>query len=159
MDLMSNFWNFFWTMFWIFAFVAYLFVLFGIIGDLFRDRGTNGWLKAVWMVFLIFLPFLTALVYLIARGRGMAERQAEAARQAQEAADSYIRGVAGSSGAEEIAKANALRESGAITQQEFELLKARALAGQSAAADAGTVQDTGRAAGMGPVGNVGMAPG
>jgi len=158
MDLMNSFWDFFWYMFWIFAFVAYLFALFAIIGDLFRDRALNGWLKAVWLIFLLFLPFLTALVYLIARGRSMAERQAEAAMQAQQAADSYIRGVAGSSGAEEIAKANALRESGAITQQEFELLKSRALAGRPAESS-GRVQDTGMTPGTGPVGNVGMVPG
>jgi hypothetical protein len=158
MELMNSFWDFFLYMFWIFAFVAYLFALFAIIGDLFRDRAMNGWLKAVWLVFLLFLPFLTALVYLIARGRSMAERQAEAAMQAQHAADAYIRGVAGSSGAEEIAKANALRESGAINQQEFELLKARALAGQPAEST-GRVQDAGMRPGAGPVGNVGMAPG
>jgi hypothetical protein len=155
---MNSIWDFFLYMFWIFAFVAYLFALFAIIGDLFRDRGMNGWLKAVWLVFLLFLPFVTALVYLIARGRSMAERQAEAAMQAQQAADAYIRGVAGSGGAEEIAKAHALRESGAISQQEFELLKSRALAGQSAETTT-RAQDVGMVPGAGPVGNVGMAPG
>ena len=73
-----GFWNSFgdiiWWFLWIFAFTAYLFVLFAILADLFRDHELNGWWKALWIIFLIFVPFLTALVYLIARGRGMAER-------------------------------------------------------------------------------------
>jgi hypothetical protein len=120
----------------IFVFVAYLIALFSIIGDLFRDHKLNGawkalWFvfawKALWFVFLIFVPFLTALVYLIARGRGMGQRAAAQVQQAQEAQDQYIRQVAGGATAE-IAGAKQLLDSGAITQSEFEALKAKALA-------------------------------
>lgn len=129
MTFLSNFWDFLWALFWAFAFIAYLFAIFAIIGDLFRDHKLNGWWKALWIIFLIFLPFLTALVYLIARGKGMAERSAAAAAQAQRATDDYIRSAAGTaaSPSEEIAKAKALLDSGAITQAEFDSLKAKAL--------------------------------
>ncbi|WP_431277236.1 SHOCT domain-containing protein [Leifsonia poae] len=124
-----NFWDFVVYSFWIFAWIAYLMVLFSIIGDLFRDRELNGWLKAVWIIFLIFLPFLTALVYLIARGRSMSKRQLEAVSQAQSDTDAYIRTVAStSSPADEIAKAKTLLDAGAITPAEFEKIKAGALA-------------------------------
>ncbi|AGW40496.1 hypothetical protein O159_02670 [Leifsonia xyli subsp. cynodontis DSM 46306] len=122
----SNFWDVLWTIFWGFAFVAYLFALFAVVGDLFRDTKLNGGWKALWIVFLIFLPFLTVLVYLIARGRGMADRQAARAQQAQRQTEDYIRSVAGSPAAE-IAKARQLLDSGTITAQEFERLKALAL--------------------------------
>ena len=71
-----GFWDFLWLLVWTFFFVMYLMVLFQIIGDLFRDHGMSGWLKAVWIIALLLVPFLSALIYLIARGRGMAERQA-----------------------------------------------------------------------------------
>jgi ABC-type multidrug transport system fused ATPase/permease subunit len=124
-----NFWDFVSFFFWTFVFIAYLMILFSIIGDLMRDHKLNGWWKAVWVIFLIFLPFLTALVYLIARGRGMAERQQAAMLAAQSDTNSYIRTVAGtSSPADDIAKAKALLDSGALTQAEFDSLKANALA-------------------------------
>ena len=72
-----NFWSIVGLFFWSFVFIAYLFVLFAIIGDLFRDHQLNGWLKALWIIFLVFVPFLTALVYLIARGNHMAARPAQ----------------------------------------------------------------------------------
>lgn len=125
-----DFWDFLWLFFWGFIFFAYLMVLFAIIGDIFRDPELNGWLKAVWTIFLVFLPILTALVYVIARGQGMARRQAEAAMQARAEADTYIRSVAVSSPADEIARAKNLLDSGAITQSEFDALKARALGSQ-----------------------------
>ncbi|MFE4951966.1 SHOCT domain-containing protein [Leifsonia sp. NPDC056665] len=125
---MSNFWSTVWLFFWCFAFVAYLFALFAIIGDLFRDQKLNGWWKAVWIIFLIFVPFLTALIYLIARGRGMAERNMKEAVDTQAAVDAHIRDVTSTtSPADEIAKAQALLDAGAITQDEFAHLKARAL--------------------------------
>jgi len=71
---MGGFWDLFWWFFWVFVFVTYLIVLFSIIVDVFRDHTLNGWLKAVWLIFLIFVPFLTGVVYVIARGKGMAER-------------------------------------------------------------------------------------
>ncbi len=128
MTYLSTFWDFLWSLFWLFAFIAYLFAIFAIIGDLFRDHRLNGWWKAVWIVFLIFLPFLTALVYLIARGGGMAERSQKAAAAQQRAAEGYIREVAGTATpSDEIAKAKALLDSGVITQEEFAALKAKAL--------------------------------
>ena len=123
-----DFWDFFWLLVWSFFFIAYLMVLFQIIADLFRDRELSGWWKAVWIIFLIFLPILTSLVYLIARGRGMSERQAAAVAQAKHDTDTYIRQVAGASPAEQITHAKALLDSGAITPDEFAQLKAKALA-------------------------------
>lgn len=122
------FWETLGWMLWATVFIGYLFALFAIIGDLFRDRGLNGWWKALWVVFLIFLPFLTVLIYLIARGQGMAERSSRAARAAEDATESYIREVAGRTPTEEIAAAAALRDSGAISADDFERLKAKALA-------------------------------
>jgi Short C-terminal domain/Phospholipase_D-nuclease N-terminal len=124
---MNSFWEWFWIAFLTFAFVAYLFAMFTIIVDLFRDKTVSGWMKAVWFIFLILFPVLTALVYLIARGGGMAERQMKDAQAVKEAQDSYIRDVAGSSPADQIAKAKELHNSGAITDEEYEALKAKAL--------------------------------
>jgi predicted PurR-regulated permease PerM len=129
MDFWNNIWDVFWFFFWSFAFIAYLFALFSIVADLFRDRTLNGWWKALWIVFLVFVPFLTALVYLVSRGRGMAERSQRQAQEAQTRADDYIRNVAAPSSADEIAKAKALLDSGTITADEYAALKSRALAG------------------------------
>jgi hypothetical protein len=125
----NSFWDFFWFILSFFLLMAYLLVLFQIIGDLFRDKDLSGALKAVWVFFLIFIPILTSLVYLIARGQGMTERSVHAAQAAQADADSYIRSVASAaSPADEIARAKALLDAGSITQPEFEALKAKALA-------------------------------
>jgi hypothetical protein len=115
-----------WT-FWFMVFIAYLMVLFSILADLFRDETLNGWVKALWVILLVFVPFLTALVYLIARGRGMAERNAAQIMQQKDAADTYIRTVAGPSPVEEIDKAKTLLDEGIITDAEFEAIKSRAL--------------------------------
>ena len=125
-----DFWDFFWLLIWTFFLVMYLMILFHIIGDLFRDKDLSGWWKALWIIFLIIFPFLAAFIYLIARGRGMAERQAGEMRKAQVATDQYIKSVAsqGSSPADQIASAKSLLDSGAITQEEFEQLKVKALA-------------------------------
>lgn len=128
MNLWQDFWQILVWMLWAVVLISYLFALFAIIGDLFRDHKLNGWWKAVWIVFLVFLPFLTALVYIIARGQGMAERSERAARDAESATQTYIRDVAGRSPSDEIAAAAALRESGAINDEEFAQLKAKALA-------------------------------
>lgn len=126
---MNSFSDWFWLLVWTFFFVCYLMVLFQIIIDLFRDRDLSGWWKALWIIFLIIFPFLAAIIYLIARGRGMGERQAGEIRRAQAASDQYIQSVAGRSNpAEQIASAKSLLDSGAITQEEFDKLKARALA-------------------------------
>jgi ABC-type multidrug transport system fused ATPase/permease subunit len=127
-DFWSNFWNVIWLFFWIFAFIAYLMALFAVIADLFRDHKLNGWWKAVWIIFLVFLPFLTVLVYLIARGRGMGERSQREAKAAQDSANDYIKSVAGTSPADEIAKAKGLLDAGTITQAEYDAIKAKALA-------------------------------
>lgn len=114
-----------------FAFVAYLMVMFSIIGDIFRDKETSGVVKAIWLVALIFLPFATAVVYVIVRGRGMAERQARSAEDLRAQQDAYIRDVASTSAsapADQIAQAQALREQGVISAEEFERLKQKALA-------------------------------
>ncbi len=115
-------------MLWAVVFISYLFALFAIITDLFRDHTLSGWWKAVWALFLIFLPFVTALVYLIARGEGMSARSRAAGQDADAAVATYIRETAGKSPASEISAAADLLASGAITQQEFEALKAKALA-------------------------------
>ncbi len=124
----GSFWDLIWWFLWAFIFVSYLFALFSIIGDLFRDRTLAGGWKAVWIFFLIFFPIVTALVYLIARGRGMGQRQSAAVEQYKTAQDDYIRQVAGSSPTDQIAQAKSLLDAGAITQSEFETLKAKALA-------------------------------
>jgi len=123
----GSFWDLIWWFIWIFVFVAYLMALFAIIADLFRDHKLNGWWKALWIVFLIFVPFLTALVYLIARGGGMAQRSQREVQQIQQAQDDYIKQVAGTSPSEEIAKAKALLDAGTISQAEYERIKAKAL--------------------------------
>jgi len=129
---MSNFWSVIWVVIWSFVFVAYLMVFFRILTDLFSDHELSGWFKALWIIFLIFVPFLTALIYLVSRGQGMAERQMARIRQAQGQTDAYIKQVAGSGGggsaASNIADAKALLDSGAINKAEFEKLKAKALA-------------------------------
>lgn len=127
----QGFWGSFWDIIWWFLlayiFFAYLFALFAIIGDLFRDHKLNGWLKAVWIFFLIFAPFITALIYLIARGSGMAQRSAAQAEQFKSAQDDYIKQVAGNSPTEEIAKAKGLLDAGTISQAEYDQIKAKVL--------------------------------
>ncbi len=126
-----SFWDIVWFIFIFFAFMAYLMVIFNVIGDLFRDDSVSGWVKALWIIALIFLPFLTLLLYLIVRGKGMAERTAAGMEKARRAQDEYVRSVAGSSATsapEQIAKAKELLDSGAITADEFAALKSKALA-------------------------------
>jgi hypothetical protein len=122
-----DFWNYFWIIVEIFFFVTYLLMLFWIVSDLFRDRELSGWWKAVWVVFLIIFPFISALVYLLARGGGMAARQQADVQVAKASTDAYIRQVSGSSPAEQIATAKELLDAGAIDQSEFDKLKAAAL--------------------------------
>ncbi|MGW5153668.1 PLDc N-terminal domain-containing protein [Rhodococcus koreensis] len=124
---MDGFWDFFWFVTVTFLFVAYLMVLFQIITDLFRDHQMSGWLKALWLVFLFLIPFLSALIYLIVRNEGMTARSAAAFRQVKQAQDSYIREVAGQSPAQQIAEAKALLDSGAITEPEFQAIKSKSL--------------------------------
>jgi hypothetical protein len=121
-----------WTMILFFCWVAWIWMLIVIIGDVFR-RDMSGWGKAAWCVFLIFLPFLGALIYLITNGSSMSERRLQEMQASQKHFDSYVRSVASDGGggggaASEIAKAKELLDSGAITEAEFSSLKAKALA-------------------------------
>jgi type VI protein secretion system component VasK len=124
-----DFGQFFWLLIWSFIFVMYLMILFQILTDLFRDKELSGWWKALWVIALIIFPFVTALIYLIARGRGMAERRAGEIQQVQQQTDEYIQQVAGRGNpAEQIATAKSLLDQGTINQAEFDRLKAAALA-------------------------------
>jgi len=112
----------------IFFLVIWVWILITIMIDLFRDQEVSGWWKAVWVFFLIVFPFLTALVYLIVRGHGMRERAIQHQADMQKASESYIKEVAGTSPVDELHKLNDLREKGAISQQEFDSLKAKIVA-------------------------------
>jgi len=124
---MSNFWDVVWLMVSTFFFVAYLVIMFQIVVDLFRDQELGGGAKVLWVIGLIFLPVLTAIVYIIARGSGMARRQLASAQNARAATETYIKEVAGRSPAADIAEAKALLDAGTINQAEFDKLKAKAL--------------------------------
>ena len=125
---MSNFWDAMWLIVSTFVFIAYLMILFQIVADLFRDNELGGGSKALWLICLIFLPMLTAVIYVIVRGSGMAKRQMAALERTKKETDAYIREVAGKSPAEQIADAKALLDAGTITEEEFVKLKAKALA-------------------------------
>lgn len=129
MDFLNSLWDLIVLFFWAFVFIAAIWALIAIINDLLRDKDLNGWWKALWIVFLVFVPFLTSLVYIITRGSGMAHRSAKEASQVQHAAEDYIRNIASSGPADEITKAKALHDAGTITAEEFETLKRRALQG------------------------------
>ena len=124
---MSNFWDIVWLMISTFVFIAYLIIMFQIVVDLFRDHELGGFAKVLWIIGLIFLPFLTAIVYIIARGSGMARRQQASMQKARSETESYIKTVAGKSPAADIAEAKGLLDAGTITQAEFDKLKAKAL--------------------------------
>jgi hypothetical protein len=118
-----------WTMFVFFAWILFFWMLFAVFGDLFRRHDISGWGKAGWTILVICLPFLGILIYLIAEGRAMGERSQRAAQEQQAQTDTYIKSVAGSNGsADQIAKAKGLLDSGAISQAEYDALKAKALA-------------------------------
>ena len=121
-------WDFLWHFLIIFGWIAYLIVLFQILTDLlWRDHKTSGVAKAIWVIFLLVVPWFTALVYLIVRGGDMTRRAREAAAAAQKQTDDYIRQAAGRSPAQEIADAKALLDAGSISQSEFDALKTKAL--------------------------------
>jgi len=120
------------ALFEFFIFFAWFMCLWWILGDVFRSRDLGGPAKTIWVLFIIVLPFLGMLVYLIARGHGMTERAIESQKELQRRQTEYIQSVAGgsagSSAAEQIASAKALLDAGAITPQEFDQIKAKALA-------------------------------
>jgi hypothetical protein len=112
----------------IFLFVVWIWILFTIITDLFRDHEMSGWGKAAWLLFLVFIPFLTGLVYLIVRGSGMRDRAIKAQTDAKKHFDEYVQQQAHTSPADELHKLNDLREKGALSQDEFDRAKEKLLA-------------------------------
>jgi hypothetical protein len=118
--------NILWTMIVFFAWVAWIWIVITVLIDVFRRGDIGGWGKAAWVVFVILVPFLGVLVYLIAEHDGMRERSERQVKAQQQAFDSYVRETAGGS-ATEIAKAKELLDAGAITQAEFDAIKAKAL--------------------------------
>jgi hypothetical protein len=126
----NSFGDFFWLLVWAFVFGCYLVVLFQVVIDLFRDENLSGWWKAVWIFFLIFVPFLSVLIYVIARGRGMAERRQEALGGGRRDEEAYVPPpiMTIPNPADQIQSAQKLLDSGTISQAEFDQLKQKALA-------------------------------
>lgn len=126
---MNSFSDFFWLLLWAFVFTCYLIVLFQVFGDLFRDRDLSGWWKAVWIIFLIIAPFLSVLIYVIARGTGMAERRQESLGGGRRDEEVYVPPpvMKIDNPAGQIATAQQLLDSGTISQTEFDQLKQKAL--------------------------------
>ena len=125
-----SFWDVLWFIIITYVFFAYLMIMFRVVVDLFRDPEVSGVGKALWLIGLIFLPFLVLVIYLIARGDGMARRAAADMQQARAQQEAYIKEVAGSSGSatDQIAQGKELLDTGAISEQEYASLKAKALA-------------------------------
>ena len=112
----------------IFIFAMYLMILFSVIGDLFRDHETSGGVKALWIFFFLFFPFISLLIYLIARGSGMQKRALAASQQQQQQYNEYVKSVAGQGDpAQQIAKGKELLDAGTISQEEFDAIKTKAL--------------------------------
>ena len=129
-NITNDFWDVLLWSFWFFIWITAIFIWFRCVFDMFSDRTLSGWAKAGWAILLIFVPWLGALIYLIARGRSMTQRQLDAAATMKAEQDKYIQQVAGSSKtpAEQIADAKGLLDSGVISQDEYASLKAKALA-------------------------------
>ncbi len=125
--LATTFLTFLWSLIVIFFMVIFFILLFQVLGDLFRRHDASGWKKTFWVIFLIVFPFLGLFVYYITNGNGMAERSAQSAQRAEEEFGTYVRQVSSEGAADQIAKAKQLLDSNAITQEEFEALKAKAL--------------------------------
>lgn len=124
-----NFGSFLWDALLVFAWIIWFWLLITVFSDLFRRHDLSGWGKAGWIVFVIVLPYLGVLIYLIAQHEGMANRNMQQAQAAQSQFDQYVQSVAGQNDpSEQIAKAKNLLDSGAITQAEYEQIKAKALA-------------------------------
>ena len=116
------------SVFEIFIFVVWFWILFTIIGDLFRDHEMSGWAKAVWIVFLVFVPYISMIVYLVARSSGMRERGLQAQSEAKHHFDSYVQEQAHASPADELHKLHELKEKGGLSSEEYERAKAKLLA-------------------------------
>jgi hypothetical protein len=122
-----------WSMLWFFLFVIWIWMLFSVFGDIFRSDDLSGWGKALWSIFVIFLPYLGVFVYLVARGQGMVEHSARDAAQREALFRQHVQAAAGSGGggggaADEIARLADLRDKGVLTEDEFQAAKAKALA-------------------------------
>jgi hypothetical protein len=117
----------FWSMLWFFLFFIWIWILITVFADIFRSQDLSGWGKAIWVIFVIFLPYLGVFVYLIARGHKMSEHAMQAAQAQDAAAKQYIRDAAGTSGspADELARLADLKEKGVIDDAEFQRLKAK----------------------------------
>jgi len=121
--------NIFWTILIVFAWVAWFWVLITIISDLFSRHDIGGWGKALWMIFVVVMPFLGVFIYLVSQGKGMGERRMAQVQANQQQFDTYVRQVAANEGpADQIAKAKDLLDKGTIDQGEFDRIKAQALA-------------------------------
>jgi len=119
---------FFWWILWAFYFFAYLYVIIFVVRDLFRDDSVNGWLKALWIIALVFVPFLTGIIYILVNGKGIAEREYATHVRAPEEDD--YKPSASASPSEDIARAKALLDAGSISQGEYDALKSKALGNQ-----------------------------
>jgi Short C-terminal domain/Phospholipase_D-nuclease N-terminal len=118
----------FWTMLWFMCFFIYIWLLIVVFSDIFRSHDMGGWAKAGWLIFVILLPFLGILIYLIARGKNMAEHRVEDARRQDEAFKAYVKEAGGGGSADELSKLADLRAKGVITEAEFEAQKNKILA-------------------------------
>jgi hypothetical protein len=130
-----------WTTIWIFFLILFIWVFIMIVSDLFRDHKLSGWAKALWVLGLIIFPLIGSLVYLIARGEGMAERSAADQRQARAEFDSYVRSTVASTGTgpvDDLTRLAELRNNGTISDAEFESMKARVLGGTGTGTPTGT---------------------
>jgi hypothetical protein len=122
-----SFWDFFWDMLLLMAWVVWFWLLITVFADLFRRHDTSGWAKVAWVVFVIVLPYVGVLAYLLVQHGGMAERNQKAAEASQQQFDAYVQSVAKVDPAEQITKAKALLADGTITQAEFDQIKQKAL--------------------------------
>ncbi|MEY9892668.1 hypothetical protein ABIA35_005190 [Catenulispora sp. MAP12-49] len=127
--------NAFWMIFWFFLWIMWFMLLFRVFADLFRDHKLSGWAKAGWIIFVCVLPFIGVFIYLIVRGHGMGDRDVAQARQSQEQLDDYIRKTAGSSGGNgasdtgaELTRLAGLKDSGVLSEEEFQRAKEKVLA-------------------------------
>ena len=125
-----NFWSFFWDVLLLVAWIIWFWLLITVFADLFRRHDTSGWAKVAWVIFVIIIPYFGVLIYLLVEHQGMAERNIKQAQASQQQFDDYVKSVASPGGdpASQIADAKKLLDSGAITQDEFDQLKKKALA-------------------------------
>jgi hypothetical protein len=124
-----NFWSFFWDVLLLFAWIIWFWLLITVFIDIFRRHDTSGFSKVLWVIFVIILPYVGVLIYLLVEHQGMADRNVKQAQAQQQQFDTYVRSVAQTDPTEQISKAQQLLSQGAITQEEFDQIKAKALAG------------------------------